>query len=90
MPSRTYNILAAGKPIVAITEEGSEVDLVTKDDNVGVNSTPGDVGGLLDALEKLANDPKGLAAMSERARHAAVEKYSLETALSAYRRTLLG
>ncbi|MBX7060686.1 MAG: glycosyltransferase family 4 protein [Pyrinomonadaceae bacterium] len=90
MPSRTYNILAAGKPIVAITEEGSEVDLVTKDDNVGVNSTPGDVGGLLEALENLANDPKALAAMSGRARHAAVEKYSLETALSAYRRTLLG
>lgn len=89
MPSRTYNILAAGKPIVAITEEGSEVDLVTKDDNVGVCSTPGDVTGLLNALEKLAEDPKRLLTMSDRARHAALDKYSLDTALSAYRRALL-
>ncbi|HMU34237.1 MAG TPA: glycosyltransferase family 4 protein [Pyrinomonadaceae bacterium] len=90
MPSRTYNILAAGKPIVAITEEGSEVDLVTKDDNVGVCSTPGDVTGLLNALEKLADDPTALSAMRERARHAALGRYSLEAALSAYRRALVG
>jgi len=90
MPSRTYNILAAGKPIVAITESESEVDLVIKDDDVGVNCEPGDVDGLLNALHDLARDPEALTAMGNRARAAALEKYSLETALSAYRRALLG
>jgi len=90
MPSRTYNILAAGKPIVAITESGSEVDLVIKDDEVGVNCEPGDIDGLLNAVNDLARDPEALSAMGERARTAALERYSLETALSAYRRALLG
>lgn len=90
MPSRTYNILAAGKPIVGITEPESEVDLVIKDDAVGVNVEPGDVDGLLNALKDLADDPKALAAMGERARAASCEKFSLETALTAYRRALLG
>ncbi len=89
-PSRTYNILAAGKPIVGITESGSEVDLVIKDDNVGVNVEPGDVDGLLAGLKKLATDPESLAEMGERARISACEKYSLKTALAAYRRALLG
>ena len=30
MPSRTYNIMAAGKPILAIAEKGSELDLGTR------------------------------------------------------------
>ena len=90
MPSRTYNILAAGKPIVAITESGSEVDLVIKDDSVGVNCEPGDVEALLDALRDLACDSGALIAMGERARAAALTKYSIKTALSAYRRALLG
>lgn len=90
MPSRTYNILAAGKPILAISEQGSEVDLVISDDDVGVNCEPGDPRGLLTALERLASDKDKLAEMGKRARIAAIEKYSIETALSAYRRTLLG
>ncbi|MET0753940.1 MAG: glycosyltransferase family 4 protein, partial [Pyrinomonadaceae bacterium] len=35
MPSRTYNILAVGKPILALAEEDSEVAEVVREDNVG-------------------------------------------------------
>ncbi|MBX3282179.1 MAG: glycosyltransferase family 4 protein [Acidobacteria bacterium] len=90
MPSRTYNILAAGKPILAITEAGSEVDLVIKDHNVGTNCEPGDVAGLLNALRKLEKDRSELEEMGKRARAAALTEYSLETALTGYRRALLG
>src|SRR5690606_303324 len=34
MPSRTYNILAAGKPILAITDEGSELAMIVEEENV--------------------------------------------------------
>ena len=35
MPSRTYNTLAVGKPILALTEAGSELALVVEEDSVG-------------------------------------------------------
>ena len=35
MPSRTYNFLAAGKPILALTETDSEIDRIICEDNVG-------------------------------------------------------
>ncbi len=41
MPSRTYNILAAGKPVLALTEKGSEVARVIEDERVGWYVPPG-------------------------------------------------
>jgi glycosyltransferase involved in cell wall biosynthesis len=35
MPSRTYNILAAGKPILALTDDGSELARVIEEEGVG-------------------------------------------------------
>ncbi|MDM7922529.1 MAG: glycosyltransferase family 4 protein [Pyrinomonadaceae bacterium] len=86
MPSRTYNILAAGKPILAIAEPGSEIARVTEEDNVGYVVKPGDVCSLNNVVSDfLLLDADELAAMGERARKAAVSKYSLERAIDAYR-----
>lgn len=35
VPSKTYNILAAGKPIIYIGERNSEIDLLIKEKNIG-------------------------------------------------------
>lgn len=35
VPSKTYNILAAGKPILYIGEENSEINLLVKENNIG-------------------------------------------------------
>ncbi len=88
MPSRTYNILAAGKPIIGITEEGSELDLVIKDDDVGRTVPPNRPEEIVAAIQQLIGQPDELRAMGMRARHVAEEKYSLETAVEAYRKIL--
>ena len=90
MPSRTYNLLAAGKPILAIAERGSEVELVIEEEGVGRCVEPGDVGAFVEAAIELMNAPaEELAAMRQRARTAALEKYSLEKAIEAYSRALV-
>lgn len=89
MPSRTYNLLAAGKPILAIAEPGSEVAMVTEEDEVGSVVAPGDVDGLAAAIEELADlSADEHSAMGERARRAALSKYSVDTAIESYRREL--
>ena len=47
MPSRTYNFLAAGKPILALTENKSEVDRIITEENVGWTIPPQDSQMLL-------------------------------------------
>ena len=84
MPSRTYNILAAGKPILGITEDGSETDRVIREERVGWNVPPHDPAALVAALRDARARAAELSEMGERARKAAETKYSLEAALQRY------
>ena len=88
MPSRTYNIMAAGKPIIALTEEKSELARVIDEEQIGWQVAPGDAEALRDAIVEMYESPATLAAMGTRAREAALAKYSTEAALDAYRRAL--
>lgn len=89
MPSRTYNILAAGKPILAVTEDRSELAMVVNEERVGTVVPPGQPRQIVDAVLEMASDREKLVAMGKRARHAAETKYTLENAIGAYRAALL-
>ncbi len=88
MPSRTYNILAAGKPIIALTEGNSEVARIIQEEQIGWNVRPGRPKELLIAIELAVDQRNEWKLMGERARMAAETKYSLETALEKYRNAL--
>ena len=85
MPSRTYNILAAGRPILALTETGSEVDRVIGEEGIGWVVKPGDPAALAETVRRILAEREKLSAMGRAARNAALEKYSLDTALEKYR-----
>ena len=85
MPSRTYNILAAGRPILALTEEDSELALVVHEERVGWVVPPDDTESLTETVLAILNDRTPLAGMAEAARNAALTKYSLDAALEKYR-----
>lgn len=88
MPSRTYNILAAGRPILALTEEASELARVVCEDQVGWVAPPGDPVSLKNTIVEILNSREKLPAMADAARSSALTKYSLETALDKYRRAI--
>lgn len=88
MPSRTYNILAAGKPIIGITEKGSEVERIIDEDGVGWNVPPNDPDRLVAAIKDAYSRRKELTEMGRRARRAAECKYSLDRAIAGYRDTI--
>lgn len=85
VPSRTYNALAAGKPLLGIVEPGSEVDLVINEDRVGWTVPPGCSDDLAAKVRRILADRGELTAMSERARTTATSKYSFEAAIAKYR-----
>lgn len=90
MPSRTYNLMAAGKPILALTEAGSELSMVIDEDKIGWHTEPGDADTLTKLILRTVEDPKLLDEMGSNARKAAVEKYSKDSAVLAYREAVFG
>ncbi|MBS1793972.1 MAG: glycosyltransferase family 4 protein [Acidobacteria bacterium] len=81
MPSRTYNILAAGKPILALAEPDSEISRVIEEDRVGWVVAPGDPDTLLKTVLSIYEQRADLGRLGRNARQSAVEKYSVEVAL---------
>lgn len=88
MPSRTYNILAAGKPILALAEETSELAQVVAEDEVGWVVAPNSPEDLLQKMKQIYFEKDNLKELGKRARLSALEKYSLETALDKYKQAM--
>jgi len=88
MPSRTYNIMAAGKPILALTEHGSELAEVLDEDRIGWYIHPGDVDALTSEILRIYEQRDRIAEFGERARKAALDKYSMQVAVGSYQQAL--
>lgn len=84
MPSRTYNIMAAGKPILALTDEGSELARVIDEEGIGLHLVPGDADLLVQKIEEIYAMRDQFPQMGKRARAAAEVKYSTEKAVEDY------
>jgi glycosyltransferase involved in cell wall biosynthesis len=88
MPSRTYNLLAAGKPILALTEENSEVARLIEEEKVGWIVPPSEPAELLQVIYEIFEKRNLLDEIGQRARKAALNKYSVETAIQKYKKML--
>jgi colanic acid biosynthesis glycosyl transferase WcaI len=84
VPSRMYNILAAGKPILAIADQDSELAEVVSEENIGWVVSSGKIAEIVKAVLEAKNNPKMLAEMGSRARKAAEEKYSFKIVAESY------
>ncbi len=87
VPSRMYNILAAGKPIIAVADDDSELATVVRDERLGWVARPGESDGIVHAILAARRQPELLADIGRRAR-AVAEHYTLSATIEAYRRFL--
>jgi colanic acid biosynthesis glycosyl transferase WcaI len=84
-----YNILAAGKAIIAVADDDSELAVVVRDERLGWVVPPGDANGIVQSVLAARRQPDVLLEMGRRAR-AVAERYSLSSATESYRRLLAG
>lgn len=78
-PSKSYNILAAGKPILYIGERNTEIWLMVEENDIGFCFEPSDMNGMINlikTLNKFELKEKGM-----RARKIVEEKYSKDKIL---------
>lgn len=85
VPSRLYNILAVGKPVIAAVDEASELAAVIREEGVGTVVPPGLVDAMVTALLAARADPAWVADTGRRAAAVARTKYALGHAVAAYR-----
>lgn len=85
VPSKTYNIMAAGKAILFIGEPNSEIGLLVKEKGIGYVFEPSDREGIVKFLTNLS--PKKLADFKEmglRARMVAETEYAKDIILNKF------
>ena len=81
VPSKTYSILAAGRPVVASVDEGTEVARVVEKASAGLAVPPDDSEAFTAALVRLLEDPEGAREMG-RAGRAFVEAWASPAAIA--------
>ena len=64
VPSKTYSSLAAGRPVLAAIDAGTEVPRILAESGGGVWVPPDDPVALREALQRMADDPAGRDAMA--------------------------
>lgn len=83
VPSKTYYYLSAGKPIIGVVPEGSEIDLEIREDGYGI-SVLYDGQSLADGILKLAQDQGYYRELEHNAKNAFKEKYARENVTPKY------
>ena len=84
VPSRMYNILASGRPLLAVCEGDTELALVVHEEAVGWVISPTDSGAIARAIVEASNHPALMHSMGLRARAAAEAHYSFPAVAARY------
>jgi glycosyltransferase involved in cell wall biosynthesis len=90
VPSRMYNAMAAGKPLLAVAESGSELCMVVNEEKIGWCVSPDDPDTLAEVIKKAMSDQRSLEEFGRRARRVAVEKYASDVILARYKSLIEG
>lgn len=84
VPSKSYNIMAAGKPILYIGDENSEIALCIKEYSLGWIVKPNDSHALKSVIELIYRDKEILSSIGNKARVVAETIFSKEQILQQY------
>jgi glycosyltransferase involved in cell wall biosynthesis len=83
-PSKLYASLAVGKPILAISEPGSELYDQVIPTEVGYWFALGDAEGLAERIRQMTKDPQGCDRMGRRARELFETEYTRDASAAKY------
>ena len=86
VPSRLYNLMAAGKPILAVADDDSEVADVIREAKLGVVVPPESPEKLAEQIRSFKSDSESRVNMAVNSRSEAITKYSYAVIKQQYHR----
>jgi glycosyltransferase involved in cell wall biosynthesis len=84
VPGRIYELWAAGKPVIVVADENSELALMTNEDKLGWVVPPRNTNALVQAIQEAKSNRPLLSEMGFRARRIAEQKYARGKQIDAY------
>jgi colanic acid biosynthesis glycosyl transferase WcaI len=90
VPSKTYSILAAGRPIVAAIDPGTEVPRLLAAADGGIAVPPDDVEAFVEAIRCLVDDPERAARLGSSGRTHVLGVASPAAVAEQYERLVIG
>jgi glycosyltransferase involved in cell wall biosynthesis len=87
VPSRIYNLLAVGRPVIVTAEAVSEAALMLQEESIGWIARPEDPSDLAEAIRSAAADRQETVAKGRRAALAA-QPYTYDRAIACYRQII--
>lgn len=88
VPSKLYNFMAAGRPILGLATPGSEVASVLRTTGGGLSVPPADIEGIGRAVLDLKRSPDARRAAAEKARDHVIRAFAKDRVLRSYEETL--
>jgi colanic acid biosynthesis glycosyl transferase WcaI len=84
LPGKTINLMACGKPIIALVPENSETAIILKRVQCAVVVNPGDIEGMRSAILRLKDNASAREAMGNNGRRYLEQNMNVEKSVSIY------
>jgi glycosyltransferase involved in cell wall biosynthesis len=88
VPSKTYGILAAGRPVIFVGDPGSDIARLVAEHNCGAVVRTGQATQLAGIIAAWANEPAAMAKLGDDARALFVRRFDRPQAVAAYAESL--
>jgi len=88
VPSKTYSIMASGRPVLASVPDDSEIARLVKDADCGVLVSPEDPQAMAQAIKTLSKQPEVLDRYGTNGRHYVVGHFSRDKLVRKYHQLL--
>lgn len=88
VPSKLYNYMSVGKPILTTSDKGSEVAKIIREAGCGFCTDPEDENLISDTIKTILDSSQQLGIKGNNSRKYVVEKYSQDIILSLYEKVL--
>lgn len=85
VPSKLYGVMAAGKAVLGVLEEGTEARIIIEKSNCGICTEPGNYKEIIDIIKKVYNNDKTLKEYGINSRKYLEQYLSKEVSLDKYK-----
>ena len=89
VPSKLYGVMAAGKPVLGVLDEGSEARLIVEECNCGVCIEPGNYKEISNKINYILNNKEEIRALGSNGRQYLETNLTKEVSINKYKENIL-
>ncbi|MEG2789459.1 MAG: glycosyltransferase family 4 protein [Romboutsia sp.] len=89
VPSKLYGVMAAGKPVLGVLDEGSEARLIVEECNCGICIQPGDYGEIENKIKYILNNKEEIKSLGTNGRIYLESNLTKDVSINKYKESIL-